>query len=140
MAPDNVKERLQHAYQSFLDSVEEFYDKEKEDIGEAVAHARERLHEIEDLTAEEAEEVTRHFIENMTDIGEQMGELREGVRDAIRLDTMYITTGILERLIKVDIPRDLATAAAHGDLRENAEYQAAKEKQARLMANIRRPW
>jgi hypothetical protein len=101
MAPDNVKERLQHAYQSFLDRVEEFYDKEKEDIGEAVAHARERLHEIEDLTAEEAEEVTRHFIENMTDIGEQMGELREGVRDAIQLDTMYITTGILERLIKV---------------------------------------
>jgi hypothetical protein len=101
MAPDTVKERLQHAYQSFLENVEEFYDKEKEDIGEAVAHARERLHEIEDLTVDEAEEVTRHFIENMTDIGEQMGELREGVRDAIHLDTMYITTGILERLIKV---------------------------------------
>ncbi len=101
MAPENVKERLQHAYQSFLENVEEFYDKEKEDIGEAVAHARERLHEIEDLTVEEAEEITRHFIENMTDIGEQMGELREGVRDAIHLDTMYITTGILERLIKV---------------------------------------
>ncbi|MGD8677923.1 MAG: hypothetical protein PVG16_02865 [Chromatiales bacterium] len=101
MAPDNVKERLQHAYQSFLENVEEFYDKEKEDIGEAVAHARERLHEIEDLTAEEVEEVTHHFIENMADIGEQMTELREGVRDAIKLDTMYITTGILERLIKV---------------------------------------
>jgi acyl-CoA reductase-like NAD-dependent aldehyde dehydrogenase len=101
MAPDNVRERLQHAYQSFLENVEEFYDKEKEDIGEAVAHARERLHEIEDLTAEEVEEVTHHFIENMADIGEQMTELREGVRDAIKLDTMYITTGILERLIKV---------------------------------------
>jgi len=101
MAPDNVKERLQHAYQSFLENVEEFYDKEKEDIGEAVAHARERLHEIEDFTAEEVEEVTHHFIENMADIGEQMTELREGVRDAIKLDTMYITTGILERLIKV---------------------------------------
>ena len=101
MAPDNVKERLQHAYQSFLENVEEFYDKEKEDIGEAVAHARERLHEIEDLTVEEAEEITRHFIDNLTDIGEQMGELREGVRDAVQLDTMYITTGILERLIKV---------------------------------------
>ncbi len=101
MAPDNVKERLQHAYQSFLENVEEFYDKEKEDIGEAVAHARERLHEIEDLTVEEAEEISRHFIDNLADIGEQMGELREGVRDAIQLDTMYITTGILERLIKV---------------------------------------
>jgi transcription elongation factor GreA len=43
----------------------------------------------------------------------------------------------LERLIKVDIPRDLATAAAHGDLRENAEYQAAKEKQAFSMTRLR---
>ncbi len=66
-----------------------------------MTHARERLHEIEDFTAEEVEEVTHHFIENMADIGEQMTELREGVRDAIQLDTMYITTGILERLIKV---------------------------------------
>jgi transcription elongation factor GreA len=43
----------------------------------------------------------------------------------------------LERLIKVDIPRDLAAAAAHGDLRENAEYQAAKEKQAFSMTRLR---
>ena len=101
MGSDNVKERLQQAFQSFLENVEEFYDKEKEDIGEAVAHARERLNEIEDLTAEEAEEVSRHFVEHMSDIGDQMGELREGVRDAVQLDTMYITSGILERLIKV---------------------------------------
>ena len=101
MAPDTVKERLQHAYQTFLENVEEFYDQEKEEIGEGVAHARERLHAIEVLSVDEAEEVTRHLIENMTDIGEQMGELREGMRAAIELDTMYITTGILERLIKV---------------------------------------
>ncbi|MEJ2321912.1 MAG: hypothetical protein P8Z31_06075 [Gammaproteobacteria bacterium] len=37
----------------------------------------------------------------MSDIGEQLGELREGVRDAVQLDTMYITSGILERLVKV---------------------------------------
>ncbi|RKZ13226.1 transcription elongation factor GreA [bacterium] len=43
----------------------------------------------------------------------------------------------LERLIKVDIPRDLNTAAAHGDLRENAEYAAAKEKQAFSMTRLR---
>jgi len=43
----------------------------------------------------------------------------------------------LERLIKVEIPRDLAAAAAHGDLRENAEYQAAKEKQAFCMTRLR---
>lgn len=43
----------------------------------------------------------------------------------------------LERLIKVDIPRDLQSAAEHGDLRENAEYQAAKEKQAFSMTRLR---
>ena len=43
----------------------------------------------------------------------------------------------LERFIKVDIPIDLATAAAHGDLRENAEYQAAKEKQAFSITRLR---
>lgn len=43
----------------------------------------------------------------------------------------------LERFIKVDLPRDLQAAAAHGDLRENAEYAAAKEKQAYSMARLR---
>ena len=43
----------------------------------------------------------------------------------------------LERFIKVDVARDLGTAAAHGDLRENAEYAAAKEKQAFSMTRLR---
>ena len=43
----------------------------------------------------------------------------------------------LERYIRVDIAQALQTAAAHGDLRENAEYQAAKEKQAFSMTRLR---
>ncbi|NKB89904.1 MAG: transcription elongation factor GreA [Acidobacteria bacterium] len=34
----------------------------------------------------------------------------------------------LERELKVDLPRQLAEAAAHGDLSENAEHEAAKER------------
>ena len=35
----------------------------------------------------------------------------------------------LDRLVKQDIAKEIAAAAAHGDLKENAEYAAAKEKQ-----------
>ena len=42
----------------------------------------------------------------------------------------------LERELKVEIPKELRKAAAHGDLRENAEYSAAKERQSFLQARI----
>ena len=35
----------------------------------------------------------------------------------------------LNKMIKHDIAKEIASAAAHGDLKENAEYKAAKEKQ-----------
>lgn len=46
----------------------------------------------------------------------------------------------LERLLKVDRPKnikDIAEARAHGDLTENAEYHAAKERQSFIEGKIR---
>jgi transcription elongation factor GreA len=42
----------------------------------------------------------------------------------------------LERFIKNDIAKEIATAREHGDLKENAEYDAAKNKQANYMAKL----
>jgi transcription elongation factor GreA len=42
----------------------------------------------------------------------------------------------LEKFIKQDIAKEIATARDHGDLKENAEYAAAKEKQAMHMAKL----
>jgi transcription elongation factor GreA len=43
----------------------------------------------------------------------------------------------LDKLLKTDIAREIATAAAHGDLKENGEYHAAKEKQQMTAAKLR---
>ena len=42
----------------------------------------------------------------------------------------------LERFIKQDIAKEIGTAREHGDLKENAEYAAAKNKQANYMAKL----
>ncbi len=49
--------------------------------------------------------------------------------------------GELRHLTDVELPQsaeEIARARAHGDLSENYEYKAAKEKQARLLARINR--
>ena len=43
----------------------------------------------------------------------------------------------LEKELRVDLPKELRIAAAHGDFKENAEYHAAKEKQGLIEARLR---
>jgi len=42
----------------------------------------------------------------------------------------------LERELKVDLPKEIQRAREHGDLRENAEYKAAKDRQDIVNARI----
>src|SRR5262245_55365432 len=42
----------------------------------------------------------------------------------------------LERELKIDLPKEIQRAREHGDLRENAEFKAAKERQSIVDARI----
>jgi transcription elongation factor GreA len=43
---------------------------------------------------------------------------------------------VLENELRVLLPKEILTARAHGDLSENAEYHAAKERQAFVNARL----
>jgi transcription elongation factor GreA len=43
---------------------------------------------------------------------------------------------VLERELKMELPKEIQRARELGDLRENAEYQAAKERQSLVQARI----
>ena len=44
----------------------------------------------------------------------------------------------LTRELSIELPKDLERARAHGDISENAEYEAAKERQGVLHARVAR--
>jgi transcription elongation factor GreA len=43
---------------------------------------------------------------------------------------------VLDHELKVTLPKEILRAREHGDLRENAEYKAAKERQSFLQARL----
>src|ERR1019366_10115450 len=42
----------------------------------------------------------------------------------------------LDMELRVELPREISKARAHGDLKENAEYHAAKERQGMVNARL----
>src|SRR5438132_2984807 len=43
---------------------------------------------------------------------------------------------VLENEFRIELPKEILKARAHGDLSENAEYHAAKERQAYVNARL----
>jgi len=56
-----------------------------------------------------------------------MNEIKKRLEDEIKT---------LDYELKVQLPKEILKAREHGDLRENAEYKAAKERQSFLQARI----
>ena len=52
------------------------------------------------------------------------------------LKKLHDEIATLERELKVELPKEIQRAREHGDLRENAEYKSAKERQDIVNAHI----
>jgi transcription elongation factor GreA len=56
-----------------------------------------------------------------------MNEIRERIQEEIKK---------LDRELKIELPKEIQRAREHGDLRENAEYKSAKERQSYVEARL----
>ena len=67
-------------------------------------------------------------------LGRETGGIRPGMEDLKRKLEEEIERLDLE--LRIELPREIAKARAHGDLSENAEYHAAKERQGIVNARL----
>src|SRR6476619_528807 len=76
---------------------------------------------------------TARFTNRQSLISNDKGDV--AVKDPI-LKRFTEEIAALERELKIDLPKEIQRAREHGDLRENAEYKAAKERQNIVDARI----
>ena len=96
-----VQEKLQNAYRSMLEDVEELVDKEKKPIKEAFAEAEEKLSEWKELSREEIDHISAELKSNLKEIGEVSNYLNESLNETLKVDAAYIASNFWETLSNI---------------------------------------
>ena len=101
MESKDIQEKLQKAYHSMLEHVEELIDKDKKPLKEAFAEAEEKLSEWRELSREEVDKISTELKANLQDLGESSNTLRESLRETLKFDTAYLANNLWGKLAKV---------------------------------------
>lgn len=96
-----LQEKLQNAYHSMLEHVEELVDKDKKPLKEAFVEAEEKLSEWQELSREEVENISAELKSNLNDLGDASYELRESLRKTLEFDTAYLASNLWGKLANV---------------------------------------
>ena len=129
MDTNEMKSRLQHAYEIMLTHVEEFLDREKTTLGEAVQHAQTRLHDLGELSRDEIDDISSEFVKNLKDVGEEAHEIREVLGNALKMDAMYISSGIMDRLKMVADQTSVELIKLNEELAERIREREQEQQQ-----------
>ncbi len=129
MDTNEMKSRLQHAYETMLTHVEEFLDREKTTLGEAVQHAQTRLHDLGELSRDEIDDISSEFVKNIKDVGGEAHEIREVLGNALKMDAMYISSGIMDRLKMVADQTSVELIKLNEELAERIREREQEQQQ-----------
>ncbi len=101
MDTKEVQKKLQDAYHSMLEHVEELVDKDKLSLKDAFSKAEEKLSEWKELSREEVEHISQELKENLSEIGEASHRLNDSLKETLSFDTAYIANNVWNKLSKV---------------------------------------
>lgn len=101
MDTKTVQDKLQNAYKSMLEHVEELVDKDKKPLKEAFEEAEEKLSEWRELSREEVSHISEELKSNLSDVGEASHQLNESLKETLSFDASYLAGSVWNSLSKV---------------------------------------
>ena len=97
----NITNKMQRAYQSMVDSLEELVDIEGKNLKEALELAQQRLTEWGELSREEVVKVSNEVKQDLGSLGKTLREARQSFRDNLAQDAEYLKETSLDKLDKI---------------------------------------
>lgn len=125
MDTKDVQEKLQKAYQSMLENVEELVDKEKKPLKEAFTEAEEKLSEWRELTKEEVDNISDELKSNLSEIGEVSYRLNKSIKETLSFDASFLADSIWNRLSKLADHTAVELSEFSEDLRQHMATDAS---------------
>lgn len=125
MDTKSVQEKLQKAYHSMLDHVEELVEKDKKPLKQAFLEAEEKLSEWRELSREEVEHISEELKSNLSDMGDASHRLNESLKETLSFDASYLASSIWNRLSKVADQTMVELTELGDDLRRHMSTDAS---------------
>jgi len=119
-----VQEKLQKAYHSMLDHVEELVEKDKKPLKDAFLEAEEKLSEWRELSREEVDHISEELKSNLSDVGDATNQLNESLKKTLSFDASYLAGSIWNRLSKVADQTFVELSELKDDLRKHMSTNA----------------
>ncbi|HIO97291.1 MAG TPA: hypothetical protein EYG71_05125, partial [Leucothrix sp.] len=141
MDTKNVQEKLQKAYHSMLEHIEELVDKDKKPLKEAFQEAEEKLSEWRELSREEVDHISGELKSNLSDVGEASNQLNQSLKETLSFDASYLAGSIWNRLSKVADQTMVELSELGDELREHMSTDAStKSEQQQVWFNDAMQW
>jgi hypothetical protein len=101
MSNDNLQDKLQRAYHSMLENVEDFIEKEGKDIREAFYKAEDKLGEWEQLSKDEVKKVSDEVKRDLTSLSDTLVGAKAAFREQIEFDKRYLAEATWNKLMSI---------------------------------------